>query len=103
MCCLLGMFVPLYNVHNVIISRALSKDMLRDVSCLQMRAAEFESTISEGKIRIPDSLQGVLPDKAVRVIVLWPEEDGEEVAWQKAALAVLREGDGPYDALYDNL
>ncbi len=34
------------------------------------------------------------------------KDDGaeeEEAVWQEAALSIFREGDGPYDALYDNL
>jgi hypothetical protein len=69
-----------------------------------MRAIEFNTTIlSDGKISLPESLHDVIPQKPVRVILLWTEQEEEEAAWQEASLSIFREGDGPYDALYDNL
>jgi len=69
-----------------------------------MRAIEFSTTIlSDGKIALPEPLRDVIPPKPVRVILLWTEQEEEESAWQEAALSIFREGDGPYDALYDNL
>jgi len=69
-----------------------------------MRAIEFNATIlPDGKISLPETLRAVIPQKPVRVILLWAEQEEEEAVWQEAALSLFREGDGPYDALYDNL
>lgn len=69
-----------------------------------MRAIEFNTIIlPEGKITLPETLRDVIPQKPVRVILLWTEQEEEEEAWNEAALNIFREGDGPYDALYDNL
>lgn len=66
-----------------------------------MKAIEFDTTIlPDGKIDVPEPLRGVLPQKPVRVILLWTEQE-EEGVWQGAALSIFREGDGPYDALYE--
>jgi hypothetical protein len=69
-----------------------------------MKAIEFDTTIlPDGKIDVPEPLRDALPPQPVRVILLWTEQEEEEAAWQEAALSIFREGDGPYDALYDNL
>jgi predicted HTH domain antitoxin len=68
-----------------------------------MKAIEFDATISpDGKIDVAKPLRDALPQKPVRVILLWKEQDEEEAAWQEAALSIFREGDGPYDVLYDH-
>ena len=69
-----------------------------------MRAVEFDATISsDGKIDVSLPLREVIPRKPIRVILLWSEEEEEEAAWQEQALNIFREGDGPYDSLYDDL
>jgi len=69
-----------------------------------MKTIEFDAMIlPDGKIDIPDILRDTLLQKPVRVILLWTEQEEEETAWQEVALSIFREGDGPYDALYDNL
>jgi hypothetical protein len=69
-----------------------------------MKAIEFDTTIlPDGKIDVPEPLRDALPPQPVRVILLWTEQEEEEAVWQEAALSIFREGDGPYDALYDNL
>ncbi len=69
-----------------------------------MKAIEFNATIlPDGKIDVPELLRDTLPHEPVRVILLWTEQEEEEAAWQEAALSIFRAGDGPHDALYDNL
>jgi hypothetical protein len=69
-----------------------------------MKAIEFDTTIlPDGKIDVPEPLRDTLPQQPVRVILLWTEREEEEAAWQEATLSIFREGDGPYDDLYDNL
>ena len=65
-----------------------------------MRAIEFNTTIlPDGKISLPESLHDVIPQKQVRVILLWAEQEEEEAAGQEASVSIFREGDGPYEAL----
>jgi len=82
--------------------RGLAK-ALESYKVSTMKAIEFDTTIlPDGKIDVSKFLRNVLPHQSVRVILLWQEEE-EEAVWQEAALSIFREGDGPYDALYDNL
>ncbi len=62
-----------------------------------MRAAEFEATVMpDGRIEVAEPWRELLERKAVRVILMWPEDDdeAEQAAWQNAGLAVFAQGDG---------
>jgi hypothetical protein len=70
-----------------------------------MKAFEFMAQVNpDGTLPVPAGIaQQLQREKPVRVIVLTPDEDSEEAAWNRFVAEQFLKGYADSDAIYDNL
>ena len=66
-----------------------------------MKAIAFRSKVKpDGTIKVPKRMRRSIKVEEVRVVLLWPESEGDASLWEQAGIRTFLEGDWQDDALY---